>query len=107
MTRHPPRRGRAKTNKRASAGGAAVRVHLIGTEDGEAEIGTGAAAGQFLSWFAYEANPALSAIQAWPWLPTAAGGLGAVIESVAGVATLRAELVATRQAGRAGGEAGR
>jgi hypothetical protein len=84
-----------------------VRVHLIGTEDGEAEIGTGEAAGQLLSWFAYEANAALSAIQAWLWLPTAAGGLGAVVESVARVAALRAELVATQETGRAGGEVGR
>jgi hypothetical protein len=99
--------GPGQTNKRASAGGAAVRVHLIGTEDREAEIGTGEAAGQLLSRFADEANPVLSAIQIWLWPPIAASRLGAVAESVADVAALRAELAATREADRAGGEAGR
>jgi hypothetical protein len=83
-----------------------VRVHLIGTEDGEAEIGTGEAAGQLPIWSADGANPALSAIQSWRWPSAAACRLRTLAKSVADVTAPRAKLTPTRQAGRTGGEAG-
>jgi len=82
-------------------------VHLIGTEGGEAEIGAGEAAGQFLSWLTGEANPALTGIQTWLWPPTPASLLGAHAESAAGVAALCVKVAAAWQPDRAGGEAGR
>jgi hypothetical protein len=82
-------------------------VHLIGTEGGEAETGAGEAAGQFLSWLTGEANPALTGIQTWLWPPTAAGLLGALAESAAGVVALCVKVYAAWQPGRAEGEAGR
>ena len=84
-----------------------MRVHQIGTEGGEAEIGAGEAAGQFLSWLTGEANPALTGIQTWRWPPTAAGDLGAPAVSVAGVAALCAKVAAAWQPGRADGAADR
>lgn len=83
-----------------------MHVHQIGTEGGEAEIGAGEAAGQFLSWLTGEANPELTGIQTWLWPPTPAGLLGAHAESAAGVAALCAKVAAAWQPGRAGGEAG-
>jgi hypothetical protein len=82
-------------------------VHLIGTECGEAEIGAGEAAGQFLSCLTGEANPALTGIQTWLWPPTAAGLLRAHAVSAAGVAALCIKVPAAWQPGRSGGEAGR
>ena len=84
-----------------------MRVHQIGTEGGEAQIGAGEAAGQFLSWLTSEANPALTGIQTCLWPPTAAGLLGAHAESGAGVAALCVKATAARRPGRAGGEADR
>jgi mevalonate pyrophosphate decarboxylase len=83
-------------------------VHLIGTGDGEAEIGAGEAAGQFLSRLTGEANPAaLAGIRTWLWPPTAAGLLGARAESAAGAAALCVKVAAAWQPGRADGEADR
>jgi hypothetical protein len=85
-----------------------VRVQLIGTGNREAEIGSGGAAGQLLSWPADGANPALTENQTWLWTLTAVGRLGALAASAAGAAALRAEVATAWQADRTqtGGETG-
>ena len=84
-----------------------MRVHLIGTDGGEAEIGAGEAAGQFLCWLTGEANPELTRIRTRLWSPTAAGLLGTYSGSAAAVAALCVKVAAAWQPGRAGREAGR
>jgi hypothetical protein len=84
-----------------------VRVHLIGTGDGEPEIGTGAAASQLLSWLTGEANLGLTVTKTRLWLPTAAEVLGTPAVSAAGVAASRTKIAVAWRAGRAGREAAR
>lgn len=70
-----------------------MRVYQIGRAYQPADIDTGDAARQFLAWLTDDAGPVLERlIRSWLMMPPDAGGLGALVESEADVATLRAEI---------------
>jgi hypothetical protein len=82
-----------------------VRVYVIGRDYQATEIDAAEAARRFIAWLADPANPALTeVIQTWLWLPADAGGLGALAESPADIAALRAHITVTSQPGAATGQ---
>ena len=70
-----------------------MRVYLIGRDYQPTDIDVTDAARRFLAWLADAANPELTdLVQTWLWQPPDAGGLGALAESPADVAQLRAQV---------------
>jgi hypothetical protein len=85
-----------------------LRVYQIGRAYQPADIDTGDAARQFLAWLADDAGPVLERlIRSWLVLPPDAGGLGALVESEADVATLQAEITKLCRPGHAPGRPAR
>lgn len=77
-----------------------MRVYVIGRDCQATEIDVAEAARRFAAWLADAANPALTeVIQTWLWRPADAGGLGALAESPADIARLRAHITVTCEPG--------